>query len=179
MILTGSSITAERAAGEIMLEPFSLDQVNPNSYNYRLGSTIKVPIVTDDGSVIFRTKNMNDDGYVLEPHTMYLGLTAELIGSSRYAMSLIGRSSLGRLGLFLQVSANLGHTGSAHHWTLELVAAQPIRIYPRMVVGQVSFWNNRGQVPENQSYFARQHHPTESRHNAGWMPITTLEDRRL
>jgi hypothetical protein len=44
----------------------------------------------------------------------------EELGSRKYAMSLIGRSSIGRLGLFLQVSANLGHTGSSHCWTLEL-----------------------------------------------------------
>jgi len=179
MILTGSSIAAERTVGRIILEPFSPDQVNPNSYNYRLGATLKVPVVGKDGSVTFRTQEIDDGGYVLEPHTMYLGSTAELIGSNRYAMSLIGRSSLGRLGLFLQVSANLGHTGSAHHWTLELVAAQPIRIYPGMVVGQVTFWDNLGQAYENQSYFAQQHQPTESRYHAGWIPPTTHEANRL
>lgn len=175
MILTGSSITAERAGGEITLEPFTAGQINPNSYNYRLGRTLKVPELTGDGSVAFAAHEMTDDGYVLTPHTMYLGSTAERIGSRRYAMSLIGRSSLGRLGLFLQVSANLGHTGSAHHWTLELVAAQSIRIYPGMIVGQVTFWNNAGPVPENTSYFARQHQPTESRHSAGWSPARRLE----
>ena len=61
-------------------------------------------------------------------------------------MSLIGRSSTGRLGLFLQVSADLGHTGSVHNWTLEIVAAKAIVIYPGMIVGQISFWENLGDV---------------------------------
>lgn len=63
-------------------------------------------------------------------------------------MSLIGRSSTGRLGLFLQVSADLGHTGAEHKWTLELVAAKPIKIYPNMIIGQISF----GKIMEKQLY---------------------------
>lgn len=168
MILTGSHISAERAAGRIVLDPFASNQINPNSYNYRLGSSLKIPTVHCDGTVTFETLRIGAKGHVLQPHTMYLGSTLELIGSYVYAMSLIGRSSLGRLGLFLQVSANLGHTGSAHHWTLELVAAQPIRIYPGMIVGQVIFWDNVGDIPKNNSFFARQHVPTESRFMAGW-----------
>ncbi|MBS4875114.1 MAG: hypothetical protein KHZ98_04595 [Actinomyces sp.] len=171
MILTGGSIVAERLAGQITLDPFVRSQINPNSYNYRLGSKIKVPILHDNGIVSFEPQELSEEGYVLQPHTLHLGATFELIGSSRYAMSLIGRSSLGRLGLFLQVSANLGHTGSAHHWTLELVAAHPIRIYPGMVVGQVTFWDNAGDIPENHSYFARQQEPTESRFMAGWSTL--------
>lgn len=61
-------------------------------------------------------------------------------------MSLIGRSSTGRLGLFLQVSADLGHTGSVHKWTLELVTAKPFRVYPGMITGQISFWLNYGDA---------------------------------
>ena len=59
-------------------------------------------------------------------------------------MSLIGRSSIGRLGIFLQVDADLGHTGSSHNWTLEIVCCKKVRIYPRMVIGQISFWKNFG-----------------------------------
>lgn len=70
----------------------------------------------------------------------------ETLGSNKYAMSLIGRSSLGRLGLFLQVSANLGHTGSIHKWTLELVATKKIKIYTFMIIGQISFWTNKGDI---------------------------------
>lgn len=85
-------------------------------------------------------------GYILKPSKAYLAGTYEILGSRKYAMSLIGRSSLGRLGLFLQISANLGHTGSVHRWTLELVSAKHFRIYPHMIIGQISFWDNKGSI---------------------------------
>jgi dCTP deaminase len=47
---------------------------------------------------------------------------------------------MGRLGLFLNMTADLGHIGTKSNWTLELTAVQPLRIYPGMVIGQVSFW---------------------------------------
>lgn len=168
MILTGSEIAAEYSAGRITLNPYSADQLNPNSYNYRLGNTLKVPHIGRGNKVEFEDQPLGEEGFVLQPRTVYLGATFELIGSNTYAMSLIGRSSLGRLGLFLQVSADLGHTGSAHHWTLELVAVKPLRIYPYMTVGQVTFWCNRGKIPKNASFFAKQHLPTESQFRAGW-----------
>ena len=142
MILTGNSIKQSVESGEIIIQPFVEDQLNPNSYNYRLGREITYK--EDDGN--YKTITLPEEGFVLEPHRVYLGHTFETLGSSKYAMSLIGRSSTGRLGLFLQVSADLGHTGSVHKWTLEIVAAQAIRIYPYMKIGQISFWENHGNI---------------------------------
>lgn len=142
MILTGSEITRCVQKGTIVIEPFHPAQVNPNSYNYRLGDYLLHK--RDDGE--YETINLPPEGIVLEPHRVYLGNTFETLGSQEYAMSLIGRSSTGRLGLFLQVSADLGHTGSVHKWTLEIVAAKKIRIYPGMIIGQISFWDNYGEV---------------------------------
>jgi hypothetical protein len=48
------------------------------------------------------------NGYRLEPGRVYLGSTVEQMGSESLAMSLLGRSSVGRLGLFLNISADLG-----------------------------------------------------------------------
>lgn len=58
---------------------------------------------------------------------------------------LIGKTSLGRLGLFLQITADLGNLGAKHKWTLELKAVQPVKIYPMMRIGQVSFWKVQGE----------------------------------
>ena len=93
---------------------------------------------------------------------MDLATTKEIIGSSQYAMSLIGRSSMGRYGLFLQCSANLGHTTSKHKWTLEIVAAIPIKLYPGMIIGQVSFWRNFGSVKKYKGRYGFLNHPQES-----------------
>lgn len=162
MILTGSKIKKEIDAGNIVIKPFSENQVNPNSYNYRLGSTIKVFNGFDGKKALFKEVSIPEDGYVLEPRKMYLATTKEVIGSAKYAMSLIGRSSMGRYGLFLQVSANLGHTTSEHKWTLEIVAAIPIKLYPGMIIGQVSFWKNFGTVRKYDGRYGHLNHPQES-----------------
>ena len=166
MILTGSKIKEEVARGTIRISPFSEEQVNPNSYNYRLGPVLKVYKSFDGEKSLFEEMLIPEEGYVLQPGQMYLGHTKEIIGSSTYAMSLIGRSSMGRYGLFLQVSANLGHTTSEHQWTLEMVAALPIRVYPGMIIGQVSFWRNFGAIVEYGGRYGHLNHPQES-----FMPI--------
>uniref|UniRef100_UPI001FF49043 dCTP deaminase n=1 Tax=Brachybacterium sp. Marseille-Q7125 TaxID=2932815 RepID=UPI001FF49043 len=86
------------------------------------------------------------DGLVLQPGQLYIGNTVERIGSSCYVPSLIGRSSLGRLGMYLQLSADMGNLGASHQWTLEITVVQPLRVYPGMVCGQVSFWVPTGEV---------------------------------
>lgn len=159
MILTGSLIADEVRRGDITIDPFDPAAVNPNSCNYRLGPHIKR---YDDALASFVSAEIPTVGVELEPHRTYLGHTFEVIGSSTYAMSLIGRSSMGRLGLFLQVSANLGHTTSCHRWTLEMVATRPIRIYPGMVIGQVSFWCNRGAVVPSPPHYSQFSDPEES-----------------
>ena len=162
MILTGTKIKEEIAKGSISIEPFCETQVNPNSYNYRLGSTIKVFKDFQGLKPIFEEVRIPSDGYVLIPETMYLANTFEIIGSKKYAMSLIGRSSMGRYGLFLQASANLGHTTSRHRWTLEMVAILPIKVYPEMIIGQVSFWENYGEVEQYDGRYGFINHPQES-----------------
>lgn len=162
MILTGSKIKEEISAGNIIIEPFSDSQINPNSYNYRLCSTIKVFTRFDGKKALFEEIKIPESGYTLEPRKMYLATTKEIIGSSKYAMSLIGRSSIGRYGLFLQCSANLGHTTSKHNWTLEIVAAMPIKLYPGIIIGQVSFWKNFGEIEKYKGRYGRLNNAQES-----------------
>jgi len=170
MILTGSKIEEEVKKGNIFIDPFHSNQINPNSYNYRLGSRLKVFKEFDGQKAIFKEIKIPKEGYILRPHTMYLGHTEETIGSSKYAMSLIGRSSMGRYGLFLQVSANLGHTTSKHKWTLEMVAVKAIKIYPGMIIGQVSFWENLGTINKYNGRYGRLSHPQES-----YLPVKILK----
>ncbi|MEV0754970.1 hypothetical protein [Streptosporangium sp. NPDC050280] len=149
MILTGPAITAEQQRGRIVIDPFTPDLVNPNSVNYRLGATLRLhrsTVIDPLGDHPTEEIVIPKDGVVLRPGRVYLGTTLERIGSDHYVPSLIGRSSLGRLGVFLQVSADLGNLGAIHRWTLELVVVQPIRLYAGMVVGQVSFWVPDGAI---------------------------------
>lgn len=162
MILTGNKIIEEVNNGSIFIKPFNLDQVNPNSYNYRLGKYLKVFDRAVNKKLLFKNIKIPEEGYFLKPGRMYLSTTKEIIGSSKYAMSLIGRSSLGRYGLFLQCFADLGHTNSRHKWTLEMVALMPIKIYPGMIIGQVSFWKNKGSIDKYNGYYGYLNNPEES-----------------
>jgi dCTP deaminase len=168
MILTGAEIGRQIDRGAITFRPYDEESLNPNSINYRLGPLLKVYQRTDaPNDHVFAEIFIPPEGHVLEAGRMYLGHTLETIGSDRYAMSLIGRSSIGRLGLFVQASANLGHTTSCHRWTLELVATRAIRVYPAMRIGQVSFWTNRGGITRYRGWYGEQDRPQASRLLAG------------
>lgn len=162
MILTGPGIARAVEGGDIVLDPFDRAQVNPNSYNFRLGPSLSA-ITRSDREATEVVIPLTDEGFLLQPGTLYLGVTEEIIGSSRYAMTLLGRSSLGRLGLFLNKTADLGHAGSESRWTLELSVVQPLRIYPGLVVGQVAFWCQRGLARTYAGRYHRDHRPTQSR----------------
>ncbi len=162
MILTGEEIKKEVKSDNINILPFKESMVNPNSYNYHLGNKIKIFKKIIKGKYKFVEIEIPKYGYILHPNTMYLGHTQEIIGSKKYAMSLIGRSSIGRLGLFVQVSADLGHTTSNHQWTLELVAVNKIKIYPGMKIGQVSFWANKGRIKKYDGLHGLHSGPQES-----------------
>src|SRR5690348_6929966 len=123
MILTGNEIAREQANGRIVIEPFTPEQVNPNSYNFRLGNTLRVyqrdPLDTRRSNE-FEELKIPDDGYVLEPGRLYLGHTIEVLGSEHYAPTFAARSSVARLGLFINLSASLGDIGFIGQWTLQL-----------------------------------------------------------
>lgn len=151
MILTGSEIKKAIRKGSITITPFSAGLLNPNSYNYRLGNLLtEVTDAVVDAKIRQSLQRITipEEGYVLQPGKLYLGHTLETIGSADYVVSLIGRSSVGRLGLFLQITADLGQLGKAHRWTLEMKVVQPLRIYPGMRIGQLSFWKPSGATPE-------------------------------
>lgn len=147
MILTGSEIKKQVGLKRIHINPFIEDHINPNSYNYRLHEDILEIVdypLDAKRKPEFRKTTIPESGFILRPGQLYLGSTVEEIGSDHYVTSLIGRSSVGRLGLFLQITADLGHLGAKHRWTLELKVVQPLIVYPMMKIGQVSFWSVEG-----------------------------------
>ncbi len=148
MILSGLKIEKEIQNGNINIEPFKEDSLNPNSYNYCLGNVlyeINDEVIDPKEKTQYKEIKLTKKGYVLKPNKLYLANTFEKIGSKKYVTQLIGRSSIGRLGLFLQVTAPLGHIGCYHNWTLELKTVEPLRVYPYMKIGQVTFWKLTGK----------------------------------
>ena len=62
-----------------------------------------------------------------------------------------GRSSVGRLGLFVHVTAGFGDVGFCGYWTLEMFAVQPVRIYPGVPICQIFYHTVVGKVSEYES----------------------------
>jgi dCTP deaminase len=59
-----------------------------------------------------------------------------------------GRSSIGRLGLFVHVTAGFGDVGFCGYWTLEMFAVQPVKIYPGVPICQIFFHQIAGAITE-------------------------------
>src|SRR5437868_5562402 len=143
MILTGSAIHEAVKLGDISISPFDPDQLSPNSYDFRLGGRCKVYRNAElDCATENPTDNVpfGDDGLLLQPRRLYLFNTHEEIGSERYVPIIRGRSSVGRLGVFIDITADLIDLGSIGQLTLQLYAVVPVRVYPLMLIGQVTFW---------------------------------------
>ena len=153
MILTGSEIRAQ-LGGNIVIDPFEEEQLNPNSYNMRLHNELLVyeEIVLDmHRPNRFRRYTIPEDGLVLQPNQLYLGRTVERTETRNLVPMLEGRSSVGRLGLFVHVTAGFGDVGFCGYWTLEMFAVQPVRIYAGVAVCQVFYHTLEGAVTEYQS----------------------------
>jgi dCTP deaminase len=165
MILTGREIANECAQGKIEIEPFSEAQVNPNSYDFRLGPTLKTYV---NHVLDVRIPNLTssleipDSGFILSPDKIYLGHSIEIIGSDYYVPIIRAKSSIARLGLFVHVTADLIDIGSHGQITVQLHAVQPVRIYPSMRIGQVTFWKVAGEIVLYNGKYQNSRGPQES-----------------
>lgn len=153
MTLSGSEIRAQ-LGNNIRIDPFEDEQLNPNSYNLRLHDELLVyeEIILDMRKPSrFRRLRIPEEGMVLEPNQLYLGRTIEHTETHNLVPMLEGRSSIGRLGLFVHVTAGFGDVGFCGFWTLEMFAVQPVRIYPGVQVAQIFYHTIEGAVTEYQS----------------------------
>lgn len=146
MILSGKEI--QRHLGkDIRIEPFSTAQLNPNSYNLRLHDEL---LIYDTSTLDMKKPNptrrigIPEAGYTLQPGELYLGRTLEYTETDRFVPMLEGRSSIGRLGLFVHVTAGFGDVGFAGYWTLEIFCIKPIVIYPGVEICQIYYHSIEG-----------------------------------
>ena len=150
MILTGNEIQS-RLGEDIIIEPFNEQQLNPNSYNLRLHNELIVyeEIVLDMRRPNrFRRYEIPPEGFVLHPNQLYLGRTAERTVTHNLVPMIEGRSSVGRLGLFVHVTAGFGDVGFSGYWTLEMFAVQPVRIYAGVEIAQLFYHTVEGEITE-------------------------------
>src|ERR1700704_5372641 len=126
MILSGHQITLERSAGRIVIDPFDETAVNPNSYNFTLSD--RLVVYADGGLDASR------------------GDRTGVLGSEYYAPTFAARSSVARLGLFINLSAPLGDIGFIGRWTLQLYPTQDVIVYEGMQIGQMMWWKTLGAI---------------------------------
>ena len=153
MILSGREI-AKNIGKDIIIEPYNEKQLNPNSYNLRLHNEL---LVYDEEVLDVKKPNkyksviIPEEGLRLEPGKLYLGRTVEYTATKNFVPMLEGRSSVGRLGLFIHVTAGFGDVGFKGYWTLEIFCVQPIIIYPNVEICQIYYHDIHGEYDEYKS----------------------------
>ncbi len=149
MILTDKKILEAVERGEIVISPWRIECLGTNSYDVHLGKTLGV--YTDrvlDAKKHNRIElfNIPDEGFVLQPSTLYLGVTEEYTETHRAVPFLEGKSSVGRLGIDIHATAGKGDVGFCNNWTLEISCVQPVRIYAGMPIGQLIYFSVDGEI---------------------------------
>ena len=150
MILSGHEIKRELGTN-IVIDPFDESNLNPNSYNLSLHNELMVyeELVLDMRKANrVRRIAIPPEGFVLQPNQLYLARTAERTETHNLVPMIEGRSSVGRLGLFVHVTAGFGDVGFCGYWTLEMFAIGPVRIYPGVPICQIFYHGIRGDFTE-------------------------------
>lgn len=171
MILSDTRILEEMEEGSIRIEPFDRKYLGSNSYDVHLGdflATYKDDVLDAKKHNEITHFEIPDEGFVLQPGILYLGVTYEYTETHRHVPFLEGKSSTGRLGIDIHATAGKGDVGFCNTWTLEISCTLPVRIYKRMPVGQLIYFVVDGdiEVPYNKKgnakYTERTVRPVES-----------------
>lgn len=171
MILSDKRILEEIEKGTILIEPFRPDCLGTNSYDVHLGkhlATYKDRVLDARQHNKIEHFEIPADGFVLQPGTLYLGVTEEYTETHAHVPFLEGKSSTGRLGIDIHATAGKGDVGFCNTWTLEISCAQPVRIYRGMPIGQLIYFVTEGEISNyynkkaNAKYNKRTIKPVES-----------------
>ncbi|MFC0470830.1 dCTP deaminase [Halalkalibacter kiskunsagensis] len=134
MILSGKTILSKINNSELEISPLTNEQIQPASVDLRLGNhfvTIdeyKEGLITLDKSASYREIISSNESIILPPQTFLLATTVETIRLPYNVTAFVeGRSSIGRLGLFIQ-NAGWVDPGFEGQITLELFNANRLPI---------------------------------------------------
>ncbi len=149
MILTDLEITKAIANGDILIEPYRESCLGSNSYDVHLGRHLAVYL---DEELDARKHNkikeivIPEEGFVLMPDILYLGVTEEYTETHKFVPFLEGKSSIGRLGIDIHATAGKGDVGFCNTWTLEISVVHPVRVYAGMPIGQLIYFEIKGEI---------------------------------
>jgi dCTP deaminase len=171
MILSDKRIKEEIEKGTIKIEPFERESLGTNSYDVHLGRHLAVYTSTElDAKKHNAIEHFEipEEGYVLQPGVLYLGVTQEYTETHAHVPFLEGKSSTGRLGIDIHATAGKGDVGFCGNWTLEISCKLPVRVYEGMPVGQLIYFPVDGEVEvryntkRNAKYSGQPNRPVES-----------------
>jgi dCTP deaminase len=177
MILTDTQILQSINDGSIVIDPFRPECLGTNSYDVHLGKTLAV---YKDNVLDSKRHNeveyikIPEEGMVLKPDMLYLGVTEEYTETHKHVPFLEGKSSVGRLGIDIHATAGKGDVGFCNSWTLEISVRQPVRIYAGMPIGQLIYFETSGEVAipyskkPDAKYSNRSSRPIESMMFKNW-----------
>ena len=171
MILTDKNILESIDRGEIVIEPFDRSCLGTNSYDVHLGKTLglyrnRVLDARQHNEIDYH--EIPEEGFLLHPGTLYLGVTLEYTETHTAVPFLEGKSSVGRLGIDIHATAGKGDVGFCNFWTLEISCVQPVRVYAGMPIGQLIYFQVEGDIEnyynkkQNAKYVQRTDKPVES-----------------
>lgn len=170
MILSGLEI--EKNLGKtIFIEPYNKKQLNTNSYNVKLDNKL---ICYKDNVLDMKKPNevreiiIPEEGFLLKPNELYLGRTLEYTKTTAYVPMIEGRSSIGRLGIFIHITAGFGDVGFTGYWTLEIFCIKPTIIYPGVEIAQIYYHTIDGEYKEYNS--------SKYQNNTGVQPSMLYKD---
>jgi dCTP deaminase len=149
MILSDTEILAEMMMGSVVIKPFNRKFLGSNSYDVHLGDWLamyKDEILDARRHNRVSSFRIPKEGMILVPSKLYLGVTKEYTETHRHVPFLEGKSSIGRLGIDIHATAGKGDIGFCNTWTLEISVRQPVRIYARMPIGQLIYFQVSGEV---------------------------------
>jgi len=171
MILSDKRILEEIEQLTIKIEPFDRASLGTNSYDVHLSKHIAV---YKDAVLDAKKHNTIEhfeipaEGLVLQPGTLYLGVTQEYTETHSHVPFLEGKSSTGRLGIDIHATAGKGDVGFCGNWTLEISCKLPVRVYEGMPVGQLIYFPVEGEIlvrynnKKDAKYSGQPNRPVES-----------------
>lgn len=151
MILSDRDIRKALENKDISIDPFDDKHIQPASidlhldkhflvFNGRRNTVIDPKKPIDD--MMDEVTITENDPFILHPGDFALGLIYETTGvSDAYVGRLEGKSSIGRLGILIHVTAGFLDPGNSLKMTLELhnTANLPVLLYYKMPIAQMAF----------------------------------------
>lgn len=180
-MLRDSSIRQAIESGHLGIDPYDPAMIQPASLDVRLGDSFQVFRSHRVGSIdladppVGLTEQVAPDDknrFTVHPGEFCLGVTQERVRIPNDMLCKIdGRSSIGRLGLLVHITAGIIDPGFEGTITLELanLTRVPIRLYPGLTIAQLTFQYLDGPAerpyghPDLNSHYQGQSEATASR----------------